>query len=285
LFKQGDEGDALYLITAGSLGVFVRKEGDTEGDGTRVDGIVQGQVVGEMALLGGGVRNATILAESDVEGIKIDREDFEHLIKESPGMRAAVEELKRERVLKTMQREASSMNSSEWAKLATQSIRTMSASEIHDVLAEHGGGSPLAIWMGNILDAIPGSLVIGATFLGMASFNPTLLVAIFLANLPEAMASALTMRQAGYSNAKIYGLWGSLVILGPVFAAIGNIYLPAAPIELLALFEAIAGGAILALVAQVMFPHAFEEGGDVVSISTIAGFMVAFFLTALDIQK
>lgn len=285
LFKQGEAGDALYLITSGSLGVFVRKEGDAEGDGTRVDGITHGQVVGEMALLGGGVRNATILAESDVQAVKIDSEDFEHLMKDAPGLRAAVEDLKRERVLKTMQREAALMDSTEWAKLATQSIRTMSASEIHDVLAEHGGGSPLAIWMGNILDAIPGSLVIGATFLGMASFNPTLLVAIFLANLPEAMASALTMRQAGYSNAKIYGLWGSLVIIGAIFAAIGNVYLPTAPVELLALFEAIAGGAILALVAQVMFPHAFEEGGDVVSISTITGFMVAFLLTALDIHK
>lgn len=285
LFKQGEAGDALYLITSGSLGVFVRKEGDAEGDGTRVDGISHGQVVGEMALLGGGVRNATILAESDVQAVKIDSEDFEHLMKDAPGLRAAVEDLKRERVLKTMQREAALMDSTEWAKLATQSIRTMSASEIHDVLAEHGGGSPLAIWMGNILDAIPGSLVIGATFLGMASFNPTLLVAIFLANLPEAMASALTMRQAGYSNAKIYGLWGSLVIIGAIFAAIGNVYLPPAPVELLALFEAIAGGAILALVAQVMFPHAFEEGGDVVSISTITGFMVAFLLTALDIHK
>lgn len=285
LFKQGEAGDALYLITSGSLGVFVRKEGDAEGDGTRVDGITHGQVVGEMALLGGGVRNATILAESDVQAVKIDSEDFEHLMKDAPGLRAAVEDLKRERVLKTMQREAALMDSTEWAKLATQSIRTMSASEIHDVLAEHGGGSPLAIWMGNILDAIPGSLVIGATFLGMASFNPTLLVAIFLANLPEAMASALTMRQAGYSNAKIYGLWGSLVIIGAIFAAIGNVYLPPAPVELLALFEAIAGGAILALVAQVMFPHAFEEGGDVVSISTITGFMVAFLLTALDIHK
>jgi zinc transporter ZupT len=49
--------------------------------------------------------------------------------------------------------------------------------------------------------------------------------------------------------------------------------------------EAIAGGAILALVAQVMFPHAYEEGGDVVSISTIGGFTCAFFLTALDIVK
>jgi len=285
LFKQGEVGDALYLIISGTLGVYVRKEGDGEGDGTRVDGVKDGQVVGEMALLGGGTRNATILAESDVVGIKIDSEDFDRIMKDAPGMRAAVEELKQQRILKTMQREAASMDSTEWAKLATKSIRTMSSSEVGEVLAEHGGGSPLAIWMGNILDAIPGSLVIGATFVGMASFNPTLIVSIFCANLPEAMASALTMRQAGYSNGKIYGLWGSLVIIGALCAAAGNVYLPPAPVELLAFFEAIAGGAILALVAQVMFPHAFEEGGDVVSISTITGFMVAFLLTALDMHK
>jgi ZIP family zinc transporter len=50
------------------------------------------------------------------------------------------------------------------------------------------------------------------------------------------------------------------------------------------LFEAIAGGAILALVAQVMLPHAYEEGGDVVSISTIGGFIAAFFLTAMELK-
>ncbi len=83
----------------------------------------------------------------------------------------------------------------------------------------------------------------------------------------------------------MYGVWGSLVIIGALCAAAGNVFLPPAPVELLALFEAIAGGAILALVAQVMFPHAFEEGGDVVSISTITGFMVAFLLTALDMHK
>jgi ZIP family zinc transporter len=56
------------------------------------------------------------------------------------------------------------------------------------------------------------------------------------------------------------------------------------PVQVLGLFEAIAGGAILALVAQVMFPHAYEEGGDVVSLSTIGGFIAAFFLTAMDMK-
>jgi zinc transporter ZupT len=119
---------------------------------------------------------------------------------------------------------------------------------------------------------------------GFAKFNPTLLIAIFLANLPEAMASAHTMRQAGYSNLKIYTLWGSLLFIAAGCAAAGNLLLPVMPVQVLGLFEAIAGGAILALVAQVMLPHAYEEGGDVVSISTIAGFISAFFLTAMELK-
>ena len=70
---------------------------------------------------------------------------------------------------------------------------TPGTTQVEAALAEHGGGNPMAIWIGNILDAIPGSLVIGATFVGFAKFNPTLLIAIFLANLPEAMASAHTI--------------------------------------------------------------------------------------------
>ena len=125
--------------------------------------------------------------------------------------------------------------------------------------------------------------MIGATYMSLKTFNPTLLIAIFLANLPEAMASANTMRHAGYSKMKIYGLWGSLVFIGAFCAAIGNIALPDAPIEFLAICEAVSGGAILALVAQVMFPHAYEEGGDSVGLTTIAGFAIAFLLSALEI--
>jgi CRP-like cAMP-binding protein len=282
LFHQGEAGDAMYLIDHGRLGVFIEAAGATQ-EVKRIAEIKEGDIVGEMALLGGGTRSATVTAETDVDGMRIEKEDFDHLLHESPQMKTAVKQLAELRTLDSIKQQANMLDSEAWAKMATQSIRQMSAGEVEQALAEHGGGSPLAIWIGNILDAIPGSLVIGATFVGFAKFNPTLLISVFLANLPEAMASANTMRQAGYSKLKIYTLWGSLVLIGAVCAAVGNIVLPTAPVAVLGLCEAIAGGAILALVAQVMFPHAYEEGGDVVSLSTIGGFTVAFLLTALDI--
>jgi CRP-like cAMP-binding protein len=283
LFKQGDEGDAMYLIDSGKLGVFINSEGQSEPK--RIAEIKDGDIVGEMALISGAPRSATVTAESEIQGMRIEKADFDHVLHDSPKMKEAVHSLAEHRTLEHIKQQADMLDGAAWAKLATQSIRRLSAGEVEQALAEHGGGNPLAIWIGNILDAIPGSLVIGATFLGFSSFNPTLLISVFLANLPEAMASANTMKQAGYSKLKIYSLWGSLVLIGAVCAAVGNILLPSAPPEILGMCEAIAGGAILALVAQVMFPHAYEEGGDVVSISTIGGFTCAFLLTALDIVK
>ncbi len=284
LFHQGEMGDAMYLIDSGRLGVFSTSQNGSENASHRIAEIQGGDIVGEMALLSHSGRSATVIAETPVKGLRIDKDDFEHLLNDSPQMRDAVRKLAEHRTLDSIQQQAAILKSDDWAKMATESIRRLSAGEMAQGLSEHAGGSPLAIWIGNILDAVPGSLVIGATFLGFANFNPVLLISVFLANLPEAMASANTMRQAGYSKFKIYALWGSLCIIAAISAAIGNILLPSAPVQVLALCEAIAGGAILALVAQVMFPHAYEEGGDVVSLSTIGGFATAFLLTALDIH-
>ena len=281
LFAQGDQPDALYLINEGKLGVFVYTNHGAES--SRISEVNGGDIVGEMSLVAHTPRSNTVISETAVSGMKIDKDDFEHLMQDSPKIQEAIMKLAEHHTLESIQQQAAVLSSEEWEKMAADSMKRLHSGEVHQALAEHEGGSPLAIWIGNILDAIPGSLVIGATFAGMATFNPTLLVAIFLANLPEAMASANTMKHAGYSNMKIYGLWGSLVVIGGICGALGNAFLPSAPVEVLGLCEAISGGAILALVAQVMFPHAYEEGGEVVGLTTIAGFAIAFFLTALEI--
>jgi len=282
VYRQGQEPEALYIIDSGKLGVFVHGANET-GIGTRIGEVNGGDIIGEMALVSHTVRPNTVIAETTVKGMRIEKEDFEHLMQDSPKIREALVRLAEHHTLESIQKQAGLLGSDEWEAMAAASMKRLHAGEVQQTLGEHEGGNPLAIWIGNMLDAIPGSLVIGATFAGFSSFNPTLLVAIFLANLPEAMASANTMRHAGYSNAKIYGLWGSLVFIAALCGAVGNAFLPSAPVEILALCEAVSGGAILALVAQVMFPHAYEEGGDVVGLTTIGGFAVAFLLTALEI--
>jgi zinc transporter ZupT len=48
----------------------------------------------------------------------------------------------------------------------------------------------------------------------------------------------------------------------------------------LAVAQATAGGAILAVVASTMMPEAYEMGGGSVTFSTIAGFLVSFWLAS-----
>jgi hypothetical protein len=45
------------------------------------------------------------------------------------------------------------------------------------------------------------------------------------------------------------------------------------------LCEAIAGGAVLALVAPAMIPEAIEEGGSAVVLPTVAGFLFGLYLS------
>ena len=43
-------------------------------------------------------------------------------------------------------------------------------------------------------------------------------------------------------------------------------------------FEAVAGGAVLALASHAMIPEAIHEGGSLVVLPTVAGFLFALFL-------
>ena len=147
-------------------------------------------------------------------------------------------------------------------------------------MEKHAAAStPLALFLGALLDGIPESLVIGSSFETLDSFRFTFLAAVFLSNLPEAIGSAVGMQQAGFSTKRIFTLWGLLVLAGALAAALGNAFLADAPPVLLTLVGAIAGGGILAMVSSVMMPEAYEDGGTAVGLATIAGFLAAFLFT------
>jgi hypothetical protein len=46
--------------------------------------------------------------------------------------------------------------------------------------------------------------------------------------------------------------------------------------------QALAGGAVLALVAHAMIPVALEEGGSLVVLPTVAGFLFALYLALAE---
>jgi len=73
IIKQGDEGDAAYLIESGAVEILIEKEnGLIQSLGTRT----AGTIIGEMSLVDKKPRTATIKAVEECRLLKISREDF-----------------------------------------------------------------------------------------------------------------------------------------------------------------------------------------------------------------
>ncbi len=273
VFHRGDAGDALFLIDAGSVAILTDDDRESE----VLAQLEAGQSFGEMALLTGEPRTASAKAMTATHLLRIDKEHFDELLERSPNLRQAVEDLNSQRLAQNVATSRGSMDADLWRKVAVKNIQRLTRLEEMALMRKHAAvGAPLAIFLGAMMDGIPESVVIGSSFLSFETFRFTFLAAVFLSNLPEAVASAVGMKQAGFSNVKVFGLWSMLVVAGGIAAAFGNIFLAGAPPVLLTFVGAVAGGGILAMVSSVMMPEAYEDGGPAVGLATIAGFLGAF---------
>ena len=136
-----------------------------------------------------------------------------------------------------------------------------------------------AIVLGVLLDGIPESLVLGATLIGGAGVSPSFLVAVAVSNFPEGLAGTRDLTDEGHGRRWVIGLWVSVAIVSGLAAAIGNALLADIDSKALALVQSFAAGAILTMLANTMFPEAFETGGDRVGLATALGFAAAFLLS------
>ncbi len=99
LFAENDVPDAVYVLVAGSLGAFRLVDGRL-----KLLGRVQpGETVGEMALLSGHVRTATVRALRDSEVVRFSLEGFERLAKQHPDAMLAIARVAVERLERTLE--------------------------------------------------------------------------------------------------------------------------------------------------------------------------------------
>ena len=280
LFRAGDQGDALYIVVRGSVEVLADSQESATAVSRPIATLGEGQAFGEMALLTGAPRTATIRAAANTELLAIGKDDFERLVKKDRVLANAVQRFSHERAIDNLS--SSGLDSSTWARIARNNLQHLSRNEAQTLLVETGHGAGMAIVLGNILDTIPGCLVIGAKFNGFASLSLTLMLGMFLGGIPEAAASASMLRKANFRPLTIFGLWSTVLVAGVVAAVAGKLLI-GSPDSLTAIFcQAIAGGAVLALVAHAMIPEAIHEGGSVVVLPTVAGFLFALYLALFE---
>jgi zinc transporter, ZIP family len=143
-------------------------------------------------------------------------------------------------------------------------------------------GSPLAIVLGAALDGVPESFIIGLSTVAGGGVAVSFVAATFLSNLPESMAATTGLQVAGWKRARIRGLWLLVVGLSVVAGAFGYASFASASEETGAFVQSFAAGALLTMLADTMMPEAFEFGGKLVGLLTVAGFLVAVALSQLS---
>ena len=141
-----------------------------------------------------------------------------------------------------------------------------------------GNASGMALALGSLMDNIPESFAIGVSLLSGGTVSSALLVGIIISNFPESSAGAQAMKQTGRSRGYILKTWGTIAVINIVSAVIGFLFISQLGQEIIAITLGIAGGAILAMLAETMMPEAYENGGYHISLATVAGFLIAFIL-------
>jgi ZIP family zinc transporter len=142
-------------------------------------------------------------------------------------------------------------------------------------LAGRGGSNPAsALALGAFLDGVPEQLVLGLGIAVGGELGISLIVAIFVSNLPEAIGSASAMRARGRDGGKIMRLWGAVAVVCVLATLIGYGLGDTLSGELEGGVNGFAAGALLVMLTDSMIPEA-GKAGRIAGLATVFGFAVA----------
>ncbi|MEL6383318.1 MAG: cyclic nucleotide-binding domain-containing protein [Cyanobacteria bacterium J06626_18] len=275
LCREGDPGDAMFMIVDGEADIY---------SGARLMAMLgPGEMFGEMALLTGEERSASVIARTPMHLYELDKLDFDGMLTRSPQLASGLSRILARRLRETTRSKAKAPEETDeqWRQRVLDSVGVdfpLSEQQIRQLAKS---STPIAILVGTLLDNIPEALVLGFN-VGSGHFSVSFLMAVFISNIPEALSSSVGMKQAGTPANRILGLWGGAVLLSGLIAMLGSALIPYANTSVLGTAQALAGGAILSMLSSTMMPEAYELGGGTVTYSTIAGFLVGFFVVTLS---
>ena len=161
-------------------------------------------------------------------------------------------------------------------------IDKLGARKHEAIQASQQSGLLIPMVLAIILDGVPESIVIGLSIFEGGTVSMAMLVAVFISNLPEAIAGTTGMKAAGWKRGKIALLWIIIALFCALASVAGYGLFSRASDNWLAFIQAFAGGAILIMLANSMIPESYEHGGKLAGLFTILGFSVAVLVVILE---
>ena len=96
IIRAGDPGESLYVLRSGEVSVRLTRDGLEK----EVALLHDGQFFGEMSLMTGAPRNATVVAVQDADCYVIDRAAMQQILHDNVGLAAEIGQLLSQREMK-----------------------------------------------------------------------------------------------------------------------------------------------------------------------------------------
>lgn len=135
-----------------------------------------------------------------------------------------------------------------------------------------------SIAAGLFVDGVPESLALGLT-IAEGEIGVALLAGVLIGNVVEAYGAAQPIVAGGHTKRFAITLLAAIGLALALATVLGGTVLADASGELVGTAQAVAAGAILAVVTIAIVPHAFEEVSRLVATTTVLGFLVGYVLS------
>lgn len=135
-----------------------------------------------------------------------------------------------------------------------------------------------AIAAGIFVDGVPESIALGLT-ITEGEVGVALLAGILIGNVVESYGAAQPILAAGRSKRFALGLLGAIGLALAFATVLGGTVLADASDGLVGTAQAVAAGAVIAVISIAVIPYAFKEVSTGVAIATTLGFVVGYILS------
>jgi ZIP family zinc transporter len=142
-----------------------------------------------------------------------------------------------------------------------------------------GAGGAMGIVVGSVVDGVPESAIFGIQVGTGVTISVGFLVAVFVSNIPQAIAPSADLAASGWGVKKLGLLWLGVVLACGVAAALGYLATDATSQAYGDRAAALAAGGLLAMLTNSLMPFAFERGKNLAGVATVVGFCLTMLNT------
>jgi len=138
-----------------------------------------------------------------------------------------------------------------------------------------GAGGAMGIVVGSVVDGVPESMILGIQVGTGLVISLGFVAAVFISNIPQAIAPSADLAAGGWSPRKLGGLWLLVVLACGAAAALGYLATDLTGGVQGERAAALAAGGLLAMLTNSLIPFSFERGGSLAGAATALGFCLS----------